>query len=57
VCPIQAVRELIACRLCKDAGIVPRLGWDGTPDEDWCDCPAAEALKAEIESRPLGTGF
>lgn len=57
VCPIQAVRELIACRSCKGSGIVRRLGWDGTPDEDWCDCPAGDAYRAEVESRPPATSF
>ena len=57
VCPIGAVRELIACRSCKDSGIVRRLGWDGTPDEDWCDCPAGDAYKAEVENRPPATTF
>lgn len=52
-----AVRELIACRSCKDSGIVSRLGWDGTPDEDWCDCPAGDAYKAEVENRPPATTF
>lgn len=45
------------CPFCKGTGIVLRVGWDGEPDEDWCDCPAAEAYRSEIDTREPATTF